>query len=394
MSGDPWLSIIGWNEDSAAGLPPASRRALDGAEVVFGGPRHLEQADVGARGQVWPVPFSVEPVLALKGCRVAILASGDPFWHGAGGSIAKHLKADEWRSYPAPSTFALAANHLGWRMEKTSCLGLHAAPYARLRRVLSPNGQIICLLRDGAAPAELAAWLTEHGSGDAEMWVMEALGGANQRIRQIRAASYDLRDVQAPVCAAIELPADVGLSRASGLPDDQFASDGQITKRPVRALTLSALGPRIGECLWDLGAGSGSISVEWCLAGGRAVACEKSPSRVENIRANAKAFGIEHLLQARLGETLKLIRDLPQPDAVFVGGGASEDLFAGIFATAPKGTRLVANAVTLETEALLAKMHSAMGGALLRIELAQSAPLGNMRGWQPTRPVVQWSVTL
>lgn len=394
MSVDPWLSIIGWNEDSAAALPPATRALLKEAEVVFGGPRHLEQAGVGARGQAWFVPFSVAPVLALRGQSVVILASGDPFWHGAGGSITKHLAHGEWRAYPAPSTFSLAANGLGWRMEETTCHGLHAAPYARLRSVLAPHGQMICLLRDGAAPAELAAWLVEQGAGAAELFVMEALGGGSERIRQTTALGFDLTDVQAPVCAAVKLPAGVGISRASGLADDLFASDGQITKRPVRALTLSALAPRRGEVLWDLGAGSGSISVEWCLAGGRAEACELAPARAGNITSNADRFGLQHLMNVHIGNSLELTNTLPRPDAVFIGGGASAELFASLFAMLPQGTRLVANGVTLETEALLTQMQGDKGGALLRIELAQAAPLGGLRGWQSARPVVQWSVVL
>ena len=250
------------------------------------------------------------------------------------------------------------------------------------------------MLRDGDAAAELAVWLTEQGAGKAMMWIMERLGGDAQRVREVEVETYNLTDVVAPVCVGVRLPKDIGLSRASGLPDTSFASDGQITKRPVRALTLSALAPRPGEMLWDLGAGSGSISVEWCLAGGRAVTCERLGSRVTNIQKNADDFGVAHLLEVREGASLDLLADLPTPDAVFVGGGGTAQLFAALFARLPKGTRLIANGVTLETEALLAQLHADKGGDLLRIELAQAAPLGTMRGWQPARPVVQWSVIL
>jgi precorrin-6Y C5,15-methyltransferase (decarboxylating) len=375
-------------------LPPASLAAIRQADVIFGGPRHLELVDAGARGQAWPVPFSVDPVLALKGRRVVVLASGDPFWFGAGGSISRHLAREEYAVLPSPSVFSLVAAALGWRLEEITCHGLHAAPIARLRGVLAPHRRLICLVRDGAAPAELAAWLAAQGGGAAVMHVCERMGGAQQRIRSTTAGGFDVAGIVAPVAVAVELPGDVGISRASGLPDDVFHHDGQITKRPVRALTLSALAPRPGEQLWDLGAGSGSISVEWCLTGGRASAVELQSTRVANIARNIDDFGISHLMTVTQGTSLACLDGLPTPNAVFIGGGGDVALFDALFSRLPKGTRLVANGVTLETEVLLAQLHAAKGGTLLRIELAQADPLGRMRGWKPVRPVVQWSVTL
>ena len=392
--GDPWLSIIGMTDDSATRLPPASRTAIDAADVVFGGPRHLELAKVGARGHPWPIPFSIDAVLAHKGKRVAVLASGDPFWFGAGGSLSAHLRPDEWQVFPAPSTFSLVAGHLGWRLEETTCHGLHAAPFARLRGAISPNGQMICLVRDGDAPGALAKWLTKLGAGDAALWVCEKMGSATQRLRETMASTFDLDDIVAPVAVAIALPDHVGLPRISGLPDDAFSHDGQITKRPVRALTLSALAPRRNELLWDIGAGSGSISVEWALAGGRAIAFEQHATRVTNIAQNIADFGIDHRMSVVQGDAIAMLSNQALPDAVFIGGGGNITLFDKLFEMLPKGTRIVANGVTLETESLLSQLHADKGGDLLRIELAQAAPLGRMRGWQPARPVVQWSVTL
>lgn len=392
--GDPWLSIVGMTDDTAEALPPASRAALDAAEVIFGGPRHLELVGAGARGQAWPVPFSIDAVLAARGKPVVVLASGDPFWFGAGGSLSAHLKTGEWRVFPAPSTFALVAGHLGWRMEDIICQGLHAAPLARLRNVLSPEGRIICLLRDGDAPAALAKWLETQGAGDATFWVCERMGGTAERVRETTAGSFDLTDIAAPVAVAMALPKGVGLSPASGLPDATFAHDGQITKRPVRALTLSALAPRKGELLWDIGTGSGSIAVEWCLAGGRAIAFEQHAARVQNIESNIEDFGMAHRMQIHHGDAAEMLAGQPLPDAVFVGGGGDLMLFGQLFDLLPQGTRLVANGVTLETENLLAQMQTAKGGDLMRIELAHAQPLGSLRGWQPARPIVQWSVTL
>lgn len=392
--GDPWLSIIGLNEDSLDGLSPASRAALDSADIVFGGPRHLDLAKVGQRGRAWPVPFSTGPVLALRGKRVAVLASGDPFWHGAGGSLVRDMDRREWRAFPAPSTFTLAASVLGWRMEDITCHGLHAAPLARLRGVLSPLGRMICLMRDKDAPAELADWLCTQGAGKATLTVMERLGGPHERLRDVTADAFDLTDIAAPVAVAVTLPANVGLPKASGLPDDCFAHDGQITKQPVRALTLSALAPRKDALLWDIGAGSGSISVEWCLAGGQAISFEQHPARIANITRNIADFGLSHKMTAVEGIAADQIPNQPLPDVVFIGGGARKPLLETLYGLLPSGTRLVVNGVTLETEALLAQAHADKGGTLMRFEVAQATPLGPMRGWTASRPIVQWSVTL
>ena len=392
--GDPWLSIIGMADDTADALPPASLSALAKAELIFGGPRHLERVEAGARGQAWPVPFSIDPVLAARGKPVVVLASGDPFWFGAGGSLSAHLTPGEWRVIPAPSTFSLIAGHLGWRMEDVTCHGLHATPLATLRGALSPNGHLICLLRDAAAPAELAIWLSVQDAGQAQLWVCERMGGPDQRVRATTAAGFDLTGIQAPVAVAVALPSGVGLSCATGLPDAVFAHDGQITKRPVRALTLSALAPRAGELLWDIGAGSGSVAVEWCLAGGHAIAFEQHDARVANIAQNIADFGLLRRMQVVQGDALENLANHPIPDAVFIGGGGTAALFERLFGLLPSGTRLVANGVTLETEALLTHLHAAKGGDLLRVEIAQAAPLGNMRGWTPARAIVQWSVQL
>lgn len=389
---EPWLSIIGIGEDGLAGLTPAARAALDAAEVVFGGPRHLTLADAGTRGREWPVPFDVAPVLALRPRPVAVLASGDPFWHGAGGSLAAGIAQGEWRAFPAPSTFSLAAARLGWRLEDTACLGLHAAPFARLLPVLATGARAICLLRDAAAPATLAAWLDARGWGGSRLWVLEALGGPRERIRTAGAAGFDLADVAAPVAVAVEARGGAPL-RAPGLPEDAFIHDGQITRHPVRALTLSALQPRRGAVLWDLGAGSGSVGAEWALLGGRTEAVERRADRCANIRANIAAFGLEGQVALHEADSAGVLPALPEPDAVFVGGGFSQALFEAVWPRLPSGARLVVNAVTLETEALLSALQARHGGFLMRIELSEAAPLGPSRGWFPARPVVQWAVT-
>ena len=390
---DPWLVIIGIGEDGLAGLSDASRAAMLRAEIVFGGARHLELAGVGDKGRAWPLPFSVDPVLDCRGRRVAVLASGDPFWHGVGGVLADRLTPADWISHPAPSVMSLAANRLGWRLEDVVCLGLHAAPFGRLVPLLAPGRRFIVTLRDAQAAAELASWLVAREFGASDLWLLERLGGRSERVRSCKAAAFAPSALQSPVCMAIEAWGGAGLSQASGLPDDLFFTDGQITKRPIRALTLSALAPRAGELLWDIGAGSGSISVEWCLAGGRAVAIEPRAERAANIRANADAFGVAHRLRVVEGHASEAVQGLDQPAAVFIGGGADMALLDLLWALLPAGTRVVANAVTLETETLLVACKTRHGGDLWRYDVARATPLGRMSGWTAARPVTQWSVT-
>jgi precorrin-6Y C5,15-methyltransferase (decarboxylating) len=388
---DPWLTIIGIGEDGLAGLSEASRKALAEAETVFGGERHLALAEVGSRGRPWPVPFDAKIVLSCRGRPTAVLASGDPFWHGAGASLAEMLGGDEWIAHPAPSTFSLAAARLGWRLESVTCLGLHAAPFERLIPHLAQGARIICLVRDATAVGDLAKWLTQRGWGASLLWTLAALGGPRESIDQHRADLFAEDIAGNLVAVAVQARGGQGIPRSSGLSDDLFVHDGQITKRPVRALALSALAPRPGERLWDVGAGSGSISVEWGLCGGTATAIELREDRAANIRSNAAAFGLAHRIVIVSGKAPEALAALEPPDAVFIGGGLDGAMFDAVWARLSPGARLVAHSVTLETEALLSELHQRHGGELMRVELAHAAPLGRYRSWEATRPVVQWS---
>ncbi|MCA1372976.1 MULTISPECIES: precorrin-6y C5,15-methyltransferase (decarboxylating) subunit CbiE [unclassified Bradyrhizobium] len=389
---DPWLTIIGIGEDGLAGLSEASRKALAKAETVFGGERHLALAEIGSRGRPWPVPFDADVVLSCRDRPTVVLASGDPFWHGAGASLAEKLDSGEWIAHPAPSTFSLAAAQLGWRLESTVCLGLHAAPFERLVPYLTRGARIICLVRDGKAGSDLAKWLTERGWGSSTFWILAALGGPRESVQEYRAKDFSDDLTGNPVAVAVEARGAHGIARSSGLPDDVFVHDGQITKRPVRALALSALAPRAGERLWDIGAGSGSISVEWALCGGTASAVEAREDRAANIRKNAAAFGLAHRITVVTGRAPEALAGLEAADAVFIGGGLDEVLFDAIWPRFSPGARLVAHAVTLETEALLGELHRRHGGELMRAEISHAAPLGRYRSWEAARPVVQWSV--
>lgn len=365
----------------------------------MGPPRHLSLLpDLEARTVRWPVPFAdgIELLLGFRGQRVVVLASGDPFWFGAGSVLARALEPHEWCALPGPSCFALAASRLGWPLETTACLGLHAAPLARLRPHLAAGTRLIVTLRDGASPLDLATYLAERGFGDSDLHVMEALGGPREKITRTLARAVDAdTDFAHPLCVAIHVHGPgPALPLASGRADDWFDHDGQITKRPVRALTLSALAPRPGERLWDIGGGSGSVAIEWLLAhpSTAATSIETNPERARRIFGNAARLGVDRL-RVVTGRAPGALDGLARPDAVFVGGGLSEDLLDRLVQLAPSA-RLVANAVTLETEALLTNAQARLGGDMLRISLARAAPIGPRRVWASSYPIVQWSVTL
>lgn len=399
MSETPWLTLIGLGEDGLKGLTPASRTALEAAEIVMGPPRHL--ALIGALDcdvVEWPVPFAagIDLLLSRRGRRVVVLASGDPFWFGAGTTLSRHLNAGEWRSLPGPSTFSLAANRMGWPLEHTICRGLHAAPLTRLRPDLASGQRLIVLLREGRAVGALARYLTDEGFGSSELTVMEALGGPKEAQTQMCADAPPPRAFRHPVCVAVEL---AGPGRAlpltAGKPDGWFAHDGQITKQPIRAMTLSALAPQPFEHLWDIGGGSGSVGIEWLLTHPSLTATSFEPKadRAARIGENATRLGVDRLTVVT-GAAPDALVGQAQPQAVFIGGGLSADLLDWLETHLSPGTRIVANAVTLETEALLLQAQDRLGGDLMRLELSRSEPLGPRRGWKASYPIVQWSVRL
>jgi precorrin-6Y C5,15-methyltransferase (decarboxylating) len=392
-----WLSIVGIGEDGVEGLTPVARSLVQGAEIVFGGKRHLALAVPLIRGvaRPWPSPFerAIEEVLAYRGRQVCVLASGDPFVYGVGSVLLRHVDSRETMVVPAPSTFSLAAARLGWALPETMLVSVHGRTLDLIRPHLQPGARVLALTSDGEGPAALARLLAETAFGASRMTVLEALGGPRERVRATTAGGFDLGDVDPLNTVAIEVVAAPGarvLGRTSGLSDELFEHDGQITKREIRAITLSALGPRRGELLWDVGAGAGSVAIEWMLADPslRAIAIEARSDRAARIRRNAAAFGVPGL-EIVEGRAPAAFDGLAPPDAIFIGGGASEALDAAVRALRP-GSRLVVNAVTLETEALIFARHATLGGDLTRVEIARAEPVGRRHAWRPALPVTQW----
>jgi precorrin-6Y C5,15-methyltransferase (decarboxylating) len=401
----PWLTIVGLGEDGLAGLGDEAKQAIASARLVFGGARHLALAAPLITGETcpWSSPFetAIDVVVAMAGMPVVVLASGDPFFYGVGVTLSRRIPQSDMRVLPAPSAFSLAASRLGWALQDTVCLSVHGRPIDLIRPHLHPGCHILALTSDAEGPEAIASLLRETGFGASELIVLEALGGPQEKVTRVKASTFDIGTCNALNICAIEVVASPSariLPLVPGLADDLFEHDGQITKREVRAMTLSALAPRRGEWLWDIGAGSGSIAIEWMLADPslRAVAIEAHPERAARIGRNALVFGVPDLrvVEGTAPEALQGLGDLPAPDAIFIGGGGSDAgmLEAALSALKPGG-RLVANAVTTQMEAVLLAAHATHGGSLTRIDIARASPVGTMTGWRPAMPVTQWSVT-
>jgi precorrin-6B C5,15-methyltransferase / cobalt-precorrin-6B C5,C15-methyltransferase len=397
-----WLSIVGIGEDGVAGLSATARGLIAVAEIVFGGERHIDLAAslIRSEKRPWPSPFdgAVDEVLRHRGRQVCVLATGDPFHYGVGAVLARRIDAREMTVLPAPSAFSLGAARLGWSLQQTALISVHGRDLDLVRPHLQPGARILALTSDGEGPAALAKLLTVSGFGDSRLTVFEALGGPRERAHSATAAGFDLGAVDSLNTVAIEVEAAGNarvIARAPGLADTLFEHDGQITKREIRAITLSALAPRRGELLWDIGAGAGSVAIEWMLADPslRAVAIEKRLERTGRIRRNAAAFGVPGL-EIVEGAAPAALASLTPPDAIFVGGGVSDPavLDTAINALRPRG-RLAVNAVTLESEAQLLARHATLGGDLIRIAIARSGAIGDKTGWRSALPVTQWAWT-
>lgn len=390
----PWLTVVGIGEDGFKGLGRNARHALLRASRIIGGQRQLDLLPVCIRGerQVWPSPFSLEPVLARRGEAVCVLASGDPMFYGVGASLARQVPADELLILPAPSSVSLAAARLGWPLQDVVTLSVVARPMAALNAHLASGVRLLVLSNDGQSPAAIATQLAERGFGASRLSVFEHLGGPDERRIDGIARDWPGEPIAALNLLAIDCVADANtarLSRLAGLPDSAFRHDGQLTKRDVRAMTLARLAPMPGELLWDVGAGSGSIGIEWMRAhpSCRALAIEADEGRQLLIEHNRDALGVPGLQLIR-GTAPHALAGLEAPDAIFIGGGVTRD---GVLDTCWQhlrpGGRLVANAVTLQSEMTLMAWREQHGGELTRIHVAQAQPLGDFDTWRQALPI-------
>ncbi|WP_340560003.1 precorrin-6y C5,15-methyltransferase (decarboxylating) subunit CbiE [Streptomyces sp. GSL17-111] len=396
------VTVVGIGADGWDGLTGAARAALREAEVVVGGARQLGllPAECGAERVAWPSPLrpAVTGVLAAHADRrVAVLASGDPLFYGIGRALTEELGAERLRVLPHPSSVAHACARLGWPVEDTEVVTAVGRPVARLAAALHDGRRVLVLSAGAGTPAEVAELLRDRGFGPSRMYVLERLGGAEERRVEGTAQAWPHPAGDALNVVGVECRWDgvtPRLGAVPGLPDEAYESDGQLTKRHVRAATLGALAPAPGELLWDVGGGSGSIGVEWMRThpSCRAVAVERDAERAGRMARNAERLGVPGLRVVR-GTAPGALAGLPVPDAVFVGGGlTTPGLLDACWDALPAGGRLVANTVTLESEALLAERYRRHGGDLVRLAVAHAVPVGGFTGWRQAMPVTQWAV--
>jgi precorrin-6Y C5,15-methyltransferase (decarboxylating) len=400
-----WITVIGIGEDGLAGLKPAVRSLIDTAELLVGGDRHQAMVTTTrARRLTWAggLPQVFDEIGEWRGRRVVVLATGDPMWFGGGANLSRRFGSADMTVIPFPGAFSLAAARMLWPLADVEMLTLHGRPVATLNLAIQPGARLLILSRDGDTPAEVAARLTERGFGPSPITVLEHLGGPDERRLDGIAERWDRPRTEDLNTLAVECrpgPQAKILAPVPGLPDEMFESDGQLTKREVRAVTLSALAPLPGQRLWDIGAGAGSIAIEWLravpsyrIAGGRearAVAVECDANRCASVARNAVALGVPHL-EVRHGEAPAALADLPAPDAIFIGGGIGHpQVLQTCWDRLTPGGRLVANAVTVESVTKLIEFRARHGGSLSRLAVARAEPIGDLSAFRPLMEVTQ-----
>lgn len=394
----PWLHIVGIGEDGMEGLAPATRAVLEAAEIVVGGDRHhVLSANVTATRVAWPSPFDalIDTLRSYQGRRVVVLATGDPLWFSVGARIGRAIPPSEIVYHPQLSAFQLASARMGWSMADVETLTVHGRPVEQMIAFIQPDARLLILTTGAETPSRIAAFLTERGFGRSRMTVLASMGGRDEARFDGVAESWDhvvpAFNTLAVDCVAA--PDAALMPRVPGLADDLFQSDGTMTKREVRASTVAKLMPMRGALLWDIGTGCGSVAIEWMRAAryARAVGIEPRADRRAMAAANALALGAPRL-EILEGQAPEALASLEAPDAIFIGGGLSRPVFDAAWSALRPLGRLVANAVTLESEAVLIALHREFGGELVRLQIHRAEAVGSLHGWRPAMPVVQWSL--
>ena len=392
-----WLHIVGIGEEGLNGLLPTARAVVENAEVIVGGERHHDlSASVQAERLSWPSPFDalIDQLMTLRGRRVVVLATGDPLWYSVGARIGRAVPAGEIQYHPQLSAFQHLACRMGWSLADAEALTVHGRPAEQIVPFFAPNARLLLLTTGSETPWQVSKLLNSHGYGASRITVCAAMGGENEARFDGTAADW-AHDVPAFNAMAVECIADenAAILPLSGLPDDCFETDGTMTKQEVRAITLAKLMPKRGALLWDVGAGSGSVGIEWMRSArdARAIGIEPKPDRRDAAIRNAIALGAPRL-QMIDGTAPDALTGLAAPDAVFVGGGLSEEVFATCWQALKPFGRFVANAVTLESETVLRTLYARHGGQLIRMSVERAAPVGRLTGWRPAMTVTQWSM--
>lgn len=395
---DPWLHIVGIGEDGMDGLLPATRAVVEAAEVIVGGERHHElSAAVTAERLAWPSPFDalIGMLQELKGKRVVVLATGDPLWFSVGARIGREIDPSELVYHPQVGAFQLAAARMGWSMADLETLTVHGRPVEQMIAFIQPDARLLILTTGSETPGKIAAFLTARGFGKSKMTVLANMGGEEEQRFDGVAEGWDheVPPFNTLAVDCIAAPDAALLPRVPGLADDLFQNDGTMTKQEVRAATLAKLMPMRGALLWDIGTGCGSVAVEWMRSASyaQAIGIEPRADRRSMAAANALALGVPKL-QLVDGTVPAALQNLPAPDAVFIGGGLSRETFEFAWeALRPLG-RMVANAVTIESEATLIALQKDYGGELVKISVERAEAIGPLSGWKPLRTVTQWSL--
>lgn len=393
-----WLHIVGIGEDGIDGLTPATRAIVEAAEVIVGGERHHKLSNnVTAERVAWPSPFNalIDQLQALKGRRVVVLATGDPLWYSVGARIGREIPPNEITYHPQLSAFQLAAARMGWSMADLETLTVHGRPVEQIIAFIQPLQRLLILTTGSETPGQIASFLTARGFGKSRMAVLAAMGGKDEKRFDGSAENWS-HEVPAFNTLAVECVASENaalIPRVPGLADDLFEHDGTMTKREVRAATVAKLMPMRGALLWDVGCGCGSVAIEWMRAAryARAIGIEPRDDRRTMAAGNAMALGAPQLKLVE-GNAPEALKALEMPDAIFIGGGLSQDVFESCWKNLRPLGRLVANAVTLESAAILVEMHRMHGGDLAKIQVSRAEPVGPKTGWRPNMEVVQWSL--
>ena len=394
----PWLHIIGIGADGLESLAPAARAALESAEVIIGGERHHTLTDVFSAERIaWPSPFDalIDRLQGLRGRRVAVLATGDPLWYSVGAKIARDFPPGEFTVHPQLSAFQLAAARMGWSLADCETLTAHGRPPEQVIPYITPGARLLILTTGSETPGQIAGFLTARGYGPSRLTVLANMGAAEEARIEGTAQGW-ARNVPKFNTMAVEvLPGDAPVihARTPGLPDSAFASDGTMTKQEVRAVSLARLMPMRGALLWDVGCGAGSVAIEWMRAArdASAIGIEPRADRRALAAANAASLGTPGLKLVE-GRAPEVLAGLPAPDAVFLGGGITSETFDTVWHALKPHGRLVANSVTLESEAILLALHARHGGDLTRLAVSRAEPIGPRKGWRPMMTVTQWSL--